>query len=143
MDNAADLIRKNYSTEENGNLGTTVQVRFESLRDSIEKAIKENGKETKAALDTLEMARACLDQIREGLEAKGISMEQCPPMFYPEAIHNLAIWTAKASRDCWRDHQWHNEDLKAVGACMAAGVKRYGAEAQERFKDKAKKDKAP
>lgn len=103
---------------------------------------KDKDKALKDALESLEMADSCLGMIRRSLEDKGISMEQCPPMFYPEAIHNLAIWTAKASRDCWRDHQWHNEEGSALGACMTVGVKRYAAEAEARFKAKAK-EKAP
>lgn len=97
----------------------------------------------KDALEALEMADSCLEMIRKGLDDKGIPMEQCPPMFYPEAIHNLAVWTAKASRDCWRDHQWHGEEVKALAACLTAGVKRYAAEAKERFGVKAKEEKAP
>jgi len=36
-----------------------------------------------------EMADGCLDMIREALEPR-ISMDGCPPMFYPEAILNVA-----------------------------------------------------
>ena len=36
-----------------------------------------------------EMTRGCLDMIHEVLEPR-ISMEGCPPMFYPEAIVNIA-----------------------------------------------------
>ena len=54
-----------------------------------------------------EMSASCLGMIREMLEGLGIDMTRCPPMFYPEAIKNLYVWTAWASRDCERAHQWH------------------------------------
>jgi hypothetical protein len=109
----------------------------------VDEKDKDKDKALKDALESLEMADSCLGMIRRSLEDKGISMEQCPPMFYPEAIHNLAVWTAKASRDCWRDHQWHNEESKAFADCMTAGIKHYAVEAEMRFKAEAKKEKAP
>jgi hypothetical protein len=51
----------------------------------------------------------CLLLIKEKLEALGIEMTACPPMFYPEAIHNLFVWTAKASWECWGRHGFHGE----------------------------------
>ena len=36
-----------------------------------------------------EMSNGCLDMIHGALEAR-INMDGCPPMFYPEAIRNIA-----------------------------------------------------
>lgn len=82
--------------------------------------------------DQLEMADACLDMIREMLVGLGIQMDACPPMFYPEAIKNLYVWTAYASRDCERDHKWHEGDPKASANCIHEGIKKYGREQQAR-----------
>lgn len=78
--------------------------------------------------DADEMSRGCFEMIKEKLVDLGIRMDRCPPMFYPEAIHNLYVWTAKASRDCMRDHQWHGKDESAAAKCIHDAVIRYGLE---------------
>lgn len=65
-----------------------------------------------------------LSEVRKCLEGHGVSMDHCPPMFYPEAIHNLAVWSAKAGMECQRDHNWHDGDLKKVGECIHAWIKK-------------------
>jgi len=88
--------------------------------------------------DDAEMSRGCFDMIKDKLVNLGISMDACPPMFYPEAIHNLYVWTAFASRDCERDHKWHNGDSAASGKCIHERVVRYCKEqsAKERVRKK-------
>jgi len=89
--------------------------------------------------DDAEMSRGCFDMIKEKLVGLGIEMDACPPMFYPEAIHNLYVWTAKASRDCQRDHQWHGKDESAAAKCIHEGVIRYGQEREGRLKKQDRK----
>lgn len=72
------------------------------------------------------MANECLDEVKEGLIGSEIDMSACPPMFYREAIHNLYVWTARASRDCQRDHNWHDGDDKAVAKCLVASIRVQG-----------------
>lgn len=67
--------------------------------------------------------RQVLKMIKEKLDGLGISMESCPPLFYPEAIHNLYVWTAKASRDCQAKHSWHGNNEKEVVKCIMARIK--------------------
>jgi len=74
----------------------------------------------------LEMANGCLDMVHDVLEAHGIDMKGCPPMMYEEAIHNLYVWTAKASAACVRDHAWHDGDEEKVGECLLQGIKTFG-----------------
>lgn len=85
-----------------------------------------------------EMSSGCLLMVREMLEGLGIDMERCPPMFYPEAIKNLYVWTAKASRDCQIEHQWHGNDSLKAGECINAGIKKYGKLHREEGKGKRK-----
>jgi hypothetical protein len=78
---------------------------------------------TKSELAT--QARAaddCLDSIKKTLEDLGVDMVACPPMFYPEAVSNLATWTARASRECQAAHGWHGGDEAAVAACLRAWI---------------------
>lgn len=77
-----------------------------------------------------EMSASCLGMIREMLEGLGINMERCPPMFYPEAIKNLYVWTAWASRDCERAHQWHGGDSGAAAKCINEAIRKHGEEQQ-------------
>lgn len=81
-------------------------------------------------------------EIRETLSRLGVPMEHCPPMMYPEAIHNLAVWTARASRDCWRDHEWHKDDHAAFSKCMYDSIRRYAGVAASNF-DAGKKPPFP
>lgn len=43
----------------------------------------------------LEMADGCLDMVRGDLEAFGLDMDGCPPMFYNDALRNLVARLAK------------------------------------------------
>ena len=81
-------------------------------------------------------------EIRNALHSKGIPMEQCPPSMYSEAVHNLAVWVARASRDCWRDHEWHKDDHAAFSKCMYDSVRRYAGVAASNF-DAGKKPPFP
>lgn len=47
--------------------------------------------------DELEMANGCLDMVREELEHLGLPMKGCPPMFYNDAIRNLAVILGRAA----------------------------------------------
>lgn len=47
---------------------------------------------------------ACLDLVREALMQHGVKMESCPPMLYPEAIHNLFVWGIRAGQECLKKH---------------------------------------
>lgn len=85
-----------------------------------------------------EMSASCLGMIREMLEGLGIDMTRCPPMFYPEAIKNLYVWTAQASRDCQIGHQWHGGDTLKAGECINSGIKKYGKLHSEEGKGKGK-----
>ena len=82
-----------------------------------------------AALDM----KDCLLEIRDALQSKGVPMEQCPPSMYSEAIHNLAVWVARASRDCWRDHEWHKDDKAVFSKCMYDSIQRYAGVAASNF----------
>lgn len=88
--------------------------------------------------DQLEMSDSCLGMIKEMLEGLGIQMDACPPMFYPEAIKNLYVWTAFASRDCQAAHGWHGTDDKAAAKCIHEGIVKYGKEKQEKDRGKRK-----
>jgi hypothetical protein len=88
--------------------------------------------------DQLEMSDSCFDMIKEMLVGLGIKMDACPPMFYPEAIKNLYVWTAFASRDCQIAHGWHGEDKPASAKCIHEGIVKYGKEKAE--KDRGKKE---
>ena len=138
----SDLIRKNYATDMNGNLGTKVEVRFESLKNDIEKEFLKLQKDLSDARESNGWAQSIFEEIHNGLAAKGVPMDACPPMMYPEAIHNLAAWVAKTSRDCWRDHEWHKDDGKAFSKCMLEGIQRYAAAAASRFDNEKKKGKS-
>lgn len=41
--------------------------------------------------EDLESSESCLIMIKELLDKKGMKMDNCPPMFYPEAISNLIL----------------------------------------------------
>jgi hypothetical protein len=69
------------------------------------------------------MAGECLLEVRQGLEQLGVPMEGCPPMFYREAVHNLYVWSARAGRDCQRDHNWHDGNDEEVAKCIVANIK--------------------
>jgi hypothetical protein len=96
-----------------------------NMAQTAEEKVKELTRQLADATENLGWADSILGQIKEVLAAKGIPMNACPPMLYPEAVHNLYVWTAMASRDCWRDHQWHNNDVGVAGKCLSEGVKRY------------------
>lgn len=91
------------------------------------------------AQERAEMSASCLGMIREMLEGLGIDMTRCPPMFYPEAIKNLYVWTAWASRDCERTHQWHGGDSAATAKCIHEAIKKHGEEQQAKDRVKRKK----
>lgn len=61
--------------------------------------------------------------IKEELIELGVQMDGCPPMWYPEAIHNLFVWTAMAARDCTIFHDFHKMDLRATRQCLVASIK--------------------
>lgn len=86
-------------------------------------------KDRPVAPDDLEMANECLYMIREKL-ASIIPMDGCPPMFYPEAIHNLYVWAVKSSRDCQRDHNGHDGDEQAMAKCVVEKVKQYAEKSE-------------
>lgn len=67
----------------------------------------------------------CLKLIKEQLANLGVHMDACPPMFYPEAIHNLFTWTAKASRECCALHGWHGGDEEKVIACIREQIEKF------------------
>lgn len=74
--------------------------------------------------ELLEMANDCLAEVEATLNGKGVPMDGCPPMFYPEAIHNLYVWTHEATRECGRKHRYHRNNKKLIGRCVVAGIKR-------------------
>lgn len=80
----------------------------------------------------IEMSDSCFAMIKEMLEGLGIQMDACPPMFYPEAIKNLYVWTAWASRDCERAHKWHEGDPAASANCIHEAIKKFGKDQQAR-----------
>lgn len=61
--------------------------------------------------DELELANGCLDMVREELESLGLPMAGCAPMFYGDAIHNVAVRLGCAAGFTTRD-----EIRKVVGA---------------------------
>lgn len=99
----------------------------------------EEDKDKAKAEDVEEVVQAFIEmrdsllEIRKTLHSKGIPMEQCPPSMYSEAIHNLAVWVARASRDCWRDHEWHKDDHAAFSKCMRDSVRHYADAAASNF----------
>lgn len=90
--------------------------------------------------EQLAMSDSCFDMIKEMLVGLGIQMDACPPMFYPEAIKNLYVWTAWASRDCERAHHWHEGDPAASAKCIHEAIVKFGVEqqARERVRRKSK-----
>jgi hypothetical protein len=46
----------------------------------------------------------CLQMVKEALQRHGVEMNACPPMFYPEAIHNLFVWGIMAALACCKAH---------------------------------------
>ncbi len=98
------------------------------IRERIWKAVQ---KPRSVMPADVEMANECLSMIREKL-ARVIPMEHCPPMLYPEAIQNMFVWTARASRDCQVEHSWHHGDETLASKCIKGKVgeyayKRHGA----------------
>ncbi len=87
------------------------------------KAVPKSQPET---LDDTGMAGECLSMIREKL-ARVIPMEHCPPMLYPEAIQNIFVWKARASRDCQVEHSWHHGDETLASKCIKGKVGEYAA----------------
>ena len=85
------------------------------------KAVQKSQPETP---DDTGMAGECLAMIREKL-ARVIPMEHCPPMLYPEAIQNMFVWTARASRDCQVEHSWHHGDEALASKCIKGKVGEY------------------
>lgn len=69
----------------------------------------------------------CLALIGEKLETF-IPMDGCPPMFYPEAIHNLFVWSVKAGRDCQKEHDFHGKDEALQAACLREKIRKYATE---------------
>ncbi len=78
-----------------------------------------------------------LKMIKEKLQEFGIEMDACPPLFYPEAINNLFVWTATASWECWGRHGFHGEwkPGSKVAACIHKQIKDLQKRAPEGKKE--------
>lgn len=72
--------------------------------------------------------------VKDKLAELGIQMDACPPMFFPEAINNLFVWTAQASRECSAAHGWHGMNERLVAQCIRDWIlrKQSRPEAPER-----------
>jgi len=66
------------------------------------------------AREDAELSWGCLDMIRETLIGHGMSMDACPPMFYPEAIHNLCVKILRSSHL----KNGHAGDLAKCAICL-------------------------
>jgi len=84
-------------------------------------------KSAKAVMRELQDTEHCLDLIKEELAGYGVRMDSCPPMFYPEAIHNLFAWTARASGVCQKKHGWHGNNLARVAGCIKRWIQKHQA----------------
>ena len=68
----------------------------------------------------LEMAYGCLDMVREALEYCGLPMQGCAPMFYDDAIRQLAgILGRAAGLERWVDVQRHVAEYEPGGGGRA------------------------
>jgi hypothetical protein len=68
----------------------------------------------------------CLHMVKESIEKRGVNMDGCPPMFYPEAIHNLFAWGIKGALACREAHG--NRDQKHLIECVLAWMKKHQEE---------------
>ena len=65
--------------------------------------------------EQLQGANECLDMVREALEYCGLPMQGCPPMFYDDAIFQVAsILGRAAGYEKWVDVQRHIAEHEAA-----------------------------
>lgn len=99
-----------------------------------EEDMRKTEKDTAIEKKTVTLDEEIFHEIKLQLEELGVPMEGCPPMWYPEAIHNLFVWTVFATRECVALHDFHHGNNMEIRVCLKDRIQTY---AKQNSKDSA------